>query len=350
VARTVVLERSWFAKFAVDTSDAAVEKWAAANPAPVDEAWKADKDKFAADCPLVSEISVALPPNALDTEKGPAREKIEALRARVVKGEAFEAVAREASSAPSAAFGGKLGCLNVGYGLGADVLLEAAKKLAPGALSAVIESPRGLHVLKLEGKLDAANVDRQGKKQLARSLYLASAADQSLHLFATELIKQARAGAKLEEVTRALTDELARRGKPAPAAGKEPAMPPALLAPDRPRFEVSPPFTAAGNPLPELETKESVAGRAFALAAPDAVDERPVETTTGLVVLQLKEKTPASREDFEKEKWSLLRILQQNKANEALTRYVADLRRTAGAKLKVDDAFAAEGKASEAED
>jgi peptidyl-prolyl cis-trans isomerase D len=350
VVRTVLLERSWFAKYAIDTSEAAAEKWAAENPTPVDEAWKADKDKFTAGCPVVSEITLALPPNAFDAEKAPIKEKLTALRERVTKGESFEAVAREASNAPSSAFGGKVGCLNANYGLGSDTLLEAAKKLAPGAISGVLETPRGFHVLRLEGTLDAAHVERDGRKQVARSLYLASAADQSLHAFATELIKQTRAGAKLEEVTRALSDELARRGAPAKAAGKEPASPPGLLATDRPRFEVSAPFTAAGNPLPDVETREGIATRAFALAAPDTVDERPVETASGLVVLQLKEKTPASREEFAKEKWQIIRMLEQSKGNEALGRYVADLRRAAGAKLKLDAHFAEESKASQAED
>jgi len=347
--RSVVLERSWFAKYAIDTSEAAAEKWAAENAAPVDEAWKADRDKFTAGCPIVSEITLALPPNAFETEKAPLKEKIEALRERVGKGESFEAVAREASTAPSAAFGGKVGCLNANYGLGADTLLEAAKKLTPGAISAVLETPRGFHVLRLDGTLDAAHVEREGRKQLARSLYLASAADQATRAFATELIKQTQAGAKLEDVTRALTDELARRAAPK-AGGKEPSSPPGLLAADRPRFEVSVPFTAASNPLPEVETREGVATRAFALAAPDAVDPRPVETATGLVVLQLKEKTAPSREDFAKEKAPLLRELEQAKGNEAVGRYVAELKRTAGPKLKLDPAFAQESKASQAED
>jgi peptidyl-prolyl cis-trans isomerase D len=349
VVRTVVLERNWFAKYAIDKSDAAAEKWAAENAAPVEEAWKADKDKFSAGCPLVSEITLSLPPNAFDAEKAPIKEKIAALRERVTKGESFEAVAREASSAPSAAFGGKVGCLNATYGLGADTLLEAAKKLAPGAVSDVLETPRGFHVLRLDGTLDAAHVEREGKKQIARSLYLASAADQSMRAFATELIQKTRGGAKLEEVTRALTDELARRNAPK-QAGKEAASPPGLLAPDRPRFEVSAPFTAAGNPLPELETREGLATRAFALTTPDAVDERPVDTATGLVVLQLKEKTPASREEFAKEKAQIIRMLEQSKANEALTRYVAELKRTAGTKLKIDPHFAEESKATQAED
>ena len=347
--RTVVLERSWFAKYAIDTSEAAAEKWAAENATPVEEAWKADKDKFTAGCPLVSEITVALPPSAMDAEKAPIKEKISALRERVTKGESFEAVAREASNAPSAALGGKVGCLNATYGLGSDTLLEAAKKLAPGAVSEVLETPRGFTILRLDGTLDAAHVEREGKKQLARTLYLASAADQSMRLFAAELIKQAQGGAKLEEATRALTDELARRRAPK-ATAKDAGSPPGLLAQDRPRFEVSTPFSVAGNPLPDLETREGITPRAFALAAPDAVDPKPIETATGLVVLQLKEKTPASREDFEKDKVESIRALEQAKANEALSRYVAELKRAAGTKLKLDAHFAEEAKPAQGEE
>jgi len=350
VVRSVVLTRNWFAKFAIDTSDAAVDKWAADNSKQVDDAWTAAKDKFTADCPLVSEISLPLAPNALDTEKAPVQERLVALKERVTKGESFDAVAREASSAPSAAFGGKRGCLYPGSGADADALLEAAKKLAPGAVSDVIETPRALVLLRLDGKLAAASTEREGRRQVARSLYVASVAEQSMRAFATEIVKQARSGAKLEEATRALTDELARRGTHAAPNAKTPSSPPGLLSPDRPRFDVSPPFNVSGNPLPDVEANESMAARAFALAAPDAVDERPVETATGLVVLQLKEKSSAERADFEKQKADIVRVLQRSKANEALSRYVAELRKKAGDKLKLDTHFAEEKAPTQGED
>jgi peptidyl-prolyl cis-trans isomerase D len=358
--RSVVLTRDWFGKFAIDTTDAAVEKWAAANASEVDEAFKADKDKFSPGCPSVSEIAVPLPESALDNEKSDARAKLDALRERIAKGESFDAVARDASSASSAAFGGKVGCLNASHGLGTDTLLEAASKLAPGALSSPIETPRAFYLLRLDGKLDASNLEREARAQVARNLYMRFAADQSMRAFATELVSQTKGGAKLEEATRALTDELARRSasatansKPAKGAAptsKEPPSPPGLLAADRPRFEVSTPFPISGNPLPDVESTESLAARAFALSAADAVDERPIETATGLVVLQLKEKTAASREDFEKQRSPIVRRLEQRKADEALARYVADLRKNAGSKLKIDQRFATETKAESADD
>jgi peptidyl-prolyl cis-trans isomerase D len=190
--------------------------------------------------------------------------------------------------------------------------------------------PRAFVVLRLDGKLDKATAERDGRLQVARILYLKFAQDEALHAFASDLTGKVKAGAKLEDVVRAKTDELARRTfKPKPGA-KEPESPPGLLATDRPKFEVSPPFTASGNPLPDVEPLESLAARAFALDKPDAIDEKPIETATGLVVIQLKEKTPASREEFEKDKWTIL----------------AELRRAAGDKLKIHDEFAQESKAT----
>jgi peptidyl-prolyl cis-trans isomerase D len=341
--RSATLDRSWFAKYGIELNDAAVDKWMATNALQVDEAWKADKDKFQENCPLVSEITVALPPNALDAEKAPLKEKITALRERVSKGESFESVAREASSAPSASFGGKVGCLNASYGMGADDLRAAAEKLQPGALSEVIETPRGFHVLRLDGKLAAADVESVGRRQVAKNLYSKVAADESMRAFAAELVKQVKAGAKLEDAIRVQADDLLRKYRPA-ATQKAGEVSPAMLAADRPRFEVSAPFSISGNPMPDVDPTEPLAARAFELSTPDQIDEKPIETVSGLVVIQLKEKTPASREEFEKEKWPLLRALRQAKAGEALTRYVAELRRAAGDKLKVNAKFAEESK------
>jgi peptidyl-prolyl cis-trans isomerase D len=347
VVRSVVLEDSWFGKYAIDTSNEAIERWAGTHAVDIDAAWKAGQQGFTAGCPVVREITLELSPFSGDTEKAALRERVKSLRDRIEKGESFGAVAREASGARTAAFDGLVGCINAGYGPGADVLVAAASKLTPGAVSDVLETPSGFHLLKLEGKLEQAAVERDGKAQVTRGLYLTAARRDAASAFATELVNQTKAGGKLEEVTRALTDEVARRGKKAdkPAPGKDAGSVPALLAADRPRFEISPPFTASGNPLPDVQTREPLAARAFELDKPDAVAERPVETDTGLVVLQLKEKTPVSKEEFEKERWALMRVLTDTKASEALTRYVADLRRAAGNKLKVDARYAEETKA-----
>ena len=94
-----------------------------------------------------------------------------------------------------------------------------------------------------------------------------------------------------------------------------------------------------------MDAKEPLGAKAFELQAPDEVSPQPIATQAGVVVLQLKEKTVPSREEFQKDKANILQSLTEAKANEALVRYVADLRRKAGTALHIDSHFGEETKA-----
>jgi hypothetical protein len=179
-------------------------------------------------------------------------------------------------------------------------------------------------------------------------VYTQAAADEKVKAFGEELITRAKAGAKLED---ALVAELAvflpaPSGKPDP----EKAGVPALAATDRPKVDISAPFSLSGNPLPQVTPKEPLAARAFELKNPNDVLATPIATSDGSVVIQLKEKNPARREDFEKNKDAIVGPLTELKATDALTRYVAELRKKLGDKLKVDARFGEEQKASDRND
>ncbi len=342
--RSVTLKRDWFAKFATEFDAAAVEKWALANQAQIDADWTSKKADFTPGCSLTSEIFIELPQNALDDEKQTYKLKAEQARERVQKGESFEAVARELSKGTTAMLGGELGCIGSSYGVGADELKKAVEGLNAGDLSPVVESPRGYHVLKVTAKLAADKVEHEGRALVARKLYAHFAADEALAKFAAELISRAKAGEKLEDATRALAVDFSAKHTKGDAKKKDSADSPALLAADRPHFEVSAPFTAAGNPLPDVEPTEPIAPKAFELKTADELYEKPVPTTDGAVVLQLKERTTVNHDDFIKEKAKFTQALLQAKASEALVRYVSDLRRSAGEKLKVMSQFGEEAK------
>lgn len=342
--RTVALKRDWFAKFATEFDAAAVEKWALANQAQVDADWASKKADFAAGCSLTSEIFIELPQNALDDEKQTYKLKAEQARERVQKGESFEAVARELSKGATAMLGGELGCIGSSYGVGADELKKAVESLKAGELSPVVESPRGYHVLKVNAKLAADKVEHEGRALTARKLYAHFAADEALAKFAADLIARTKAGEKLEDATRALAVDVSAKHAKGDAKKKDSADSPALLAADRPHFEVSAPFNAAGNPLPDVEPTEPLAPKAFELKTADEVYEKPLPTSDGAVVMQLKERTSVNRDDFIKEKPKFTQALLQAKSGEALARYVADLRRSAGEKLKVMSQFGEDTK------
>ena len=88
--------------------------------------------------------------------------------------------------------------------------------------------------MRLDGKLDKASAEREGRAQVTRALYAKFAQDEAMHAFANDVVAKAKAGAKLEEIVQAKTDEIARRSAAPKAASKEPGSPPALLATDRP--------------------------------------------------------------------------------------------------------------------
>lgn len=349
VIRSAQVSRSFFAKYALDQSDAAIDRWAFEHKDQVDAAWAEEKKEWAEGCPLIREIVTALPEIQVDDEKAPFKQKAEAARERVVKGEDLSTVAREVSIGDSAVYGGVVGCLSKSYGIGADELLKAVEGLKPGQLSGVIETPRGYHVVELLGKVDAANLDALGRRQTARELYARFASDEAAKAFAEKIVAQVKAGEKLEDVVRVLSDELvaSRPGAPKPVPG---AAKPAddasasalLLATDRPKFEVSASFNRTQNPLPDLEAKESIALKALELGKPEALYESPIETNLGWVVIQLKELSTA--EELKTNKLEKRSQLQEAKEEDALNRYVANLRKTAGVKLVVDSSFGQEVK------
>jgi peptidyl-prolyl cis-trans isomerase D len=347
--RSAILTRDWFAKFTLDSSPAAVDKWAAENKAMVDASWETAKANFSAGCAPTREILFEIGPGANDEDRAAIRKKIESARQRLISGESFASVARSVSEGQTAVQGGELGCVGASYGIGSEEVLKAAAALKPGEISGIIETPRGLHLLQVDAKLDAANLEPSGRRFVAQKLYVHAASDEQVKAFAENLIARTKAGAKLEDALEAQLTALVPTLAKKPGEDKAPQAP-ALAALDRPRIEISSAFSSSGNPLPQVTPKEPLAARAFELKTPDEVWPTPIQTSEGAVVIQLKEKNAASRADFDKRKAELLGPLRAAKATEALANYVADLRKKAGDRLKVDARFGEEAKTSKDEE
>ncbi|HKO46882.1 MAG TPA: peptidylprolyl isomerase [Polyangiaceae bacterium] len=347
--RSAVLTRDWFAKYTLDVSPAAVDKWAAENKPLVDASWETDKANFTAGCVPTREILLEVGPGANDEDRATLRQKLDSARKRITGGESFGSVARSVSEGLTAVQGGELGCVGASYGVGHEELVKAASALKPGELSGIVETPRGMHLLQVDAKLDAANLEASGRRYVAHKLYVRAAGDEQVKAFGEELIRRVKAGAKLEEALEAQLALLLPAQAKKPGEGKAAELP-ALAALDRPRIEISAPFPSSGNPLPQVTPKEPLAARAFELKNPDEVWQVPIQTSEGAVVLQLKEKNAVSRADFDKSKAELLGPMRAAKATEALANYIADLRKKAGDKLKVDARFAEEPKASGRDD
>lgn len=345
--RTVEAQAAWFSRYVLQPSASEIEDWAVDHKADVDAALAQEKDRWKADCPVVSEIRIDVDPAASDEEKQSRRERIDGARARLQKGADFALLARELSDGAEAVQGGALGCLSEAYGAGAQTLLAAVGELKPGETSPVLESVRGLHLLRLERQLTEADVEVAARQHVARRLATDSLAREEATRYAKDLIEQARSGKSLEEATDALNRSYAERGPLGPTGKDENH--PALDDPSRPKVEISRPFTIDQNPLSSARPGKSVAALAFELEKDDAVAAEPIETFDGYAVLQLKSKEMADRKAFEEEKGELLEQLRARKAEDALASYVARLRKQAGSVLYNPRHVPADGESPEDE-
>ncbi len=333
VARIVELKRDWFTKYVVRVSDAIAEDWAADNADQVNERWENAKTEWTAGCSLVSEIRTRFPPAATDQDKALVRGRIDAALARLADGESFATVAQDVSDGRTAVVGGALGCFTPEvYGPSGQLLAEALDELEVGKRTGVIEAPEGFYILRLDGKLAEADVEAVGKRYLARDLSTRFKSDGEMKKFADEVIGELKDGKELEEVTLRLTRKYLAQAQGAADDVSDDELR-GFDASDRPRADVTPPFTRymapfSANPL------DNAAAAVFALEKPGSVHPAPIDTSDGVIVLQLKEKLKAQRKDFEKDKLKLMLQRKRVKAEEALVDYVEALRTAAEGKIE----------------
>lgn len=326
--RTVSAPADWFGRYVTALTDTQVEDWSVEHKAEVDAGFTAEKDRWTAGCPVASEIRVDVDPAASDEDKEKLRDRIGSARWRLKAGEDFDVVARELSDGNEAAWGGRLGCVSSAYGAGAQSLLETLGELEPGEVSDVIESVRGLHIVRLEQKPSEAELEAVARRHVARRLASEAKARETAERYAQELITKVQAGEDLDAATEAMNRSYAESG-PVKTTRKDEEHP-ALSSDRRPKVEISRPFGIDQNPLPSARSGTSVAALAFQLEKDDAVAEKPIETADGYAVLQLKSKDMATRDAFDEEKADLMAQLRSRKAEEALTSYVERLRKEAG--------------------
>lgn len=351
VVRFVKIDTDWAARYLADGSDAAVDKWALDHKTQVDDAWKAESSKWKPDCLLVSEIAATAPDDASEADKTLLKDKMDRAKGMLAKGVPFEKVARELSDGPTALSGGRLGCFNAeAYGDGGDVVGKAAEGLAPGAVSDIISTKHGYRLVRSDGRLAAADVETVGRRFVARPLAIHGQAEAVAKDLASKLIAAAQGGARLDDTLAKLLPDLvapAATAKKSPAAAGKAASEkpdsPALDDPRAPKMEVSAPFPVDGDPVPG-SYGVPIGKMAFELAKPDDVKPDPISVVGGLVVLQLKEKTVATRDDFAKEKTEIMRRLEVAKRSEGLAEYVARLRKAKDDKIELSERILEEPK------
>ncbi|AUX41983.1 foldase [Sorangium cellulosum] len=376
----VRFDRRFYTDLIVDTSDKAIQAWADANKEELDKAWEGRKAQYQPECRVVRDLLVEVKPEA--SEEGPeaakaaARTRIEKAVERLKKGESFADVARSASDDPSASRGGELGCVTKGR-LSKPVE-DKLLAMKPGEVSDIIETEDSFHVIKLEQIAKDADAEKIGRMETARELYMAHEAERLAAEAAKQVLAAAAGGKSLEDALSAylaqLTPAKAAEGRSATAAGAKPKDQPAAAKadggegakeagkpeavearapytiathPNRPAVEASLPFNVSGSPIADARDSTEPARLAFQLDKPGDLPKDVVALENGYAVIQLKEKSSPSQEQWEKDREFYTAAMRAAKQNDALIGYMRRLKSTIGSELKYDQALLKEPKPSD---
>ncbi|MCL2725225.1 MAG: peptidylprolyl isomerase [Polyangiaceae bacterium] len=329
----VVVRRSW------------LEKYAIAESAKDIDAWAKDKVNLAQVKVPVRHILIAFG-GTKDEDKAAAKKKAEDILDRVKKGEDFAKLAKEFSADPGSKDNG-------GQYPGEAVenfvapFQKAVASVKPGELVAdLVETQFGYHIIKRDdaSKDDIAKTYKQNRSlELSKQVAQKIANDIKSGVSGDDAVKAAIAqyGVLKPPAPKAATANPADAGAAGADAGQAatPEAPPSAdTDPERPQFLSSSAFNRRGTPIPGLsgEAAESVTQFAFRAKPSDVSD--PIRGDDGFVVVKLKERTPATRADFDKERDLYKADMLAAKQAEALAFYVRRLREAAKGEVKVDEA------------
>jgi peptidyl-prolyl cis-trans isomerase D len=147
-------------------------------------------------------ILVSLDPAADEATRAAARARLDAAKKRIEAGEDFAAVAMEVSDDPgSKASGGDLGFFKRGAMVGA--FEDAAFSLEPGTLSGAVETPFGLHLIRVEEKQAASELPySEASARVAQELARIDAAAAVARTDADAVSAAVKAGKSLEDAAR----------------------------------------------------------------------------------------------------------------------------------------------------
>jgi peptidyl-prolyl cis-trans isomerase D len=264
----------------------------------------------------------------------PARAAAETARARLVAGAEFAVVAAELSDDErTKARGGGLGWRSVAsMGWGPEVS-DAVKDLEVGAISPVIETARGFHVLRVDATREGDLSFDDVKLEIAETLATEHYAREIARADAERALAFARsAGRPLQELfaaaeTDADTDADAAVAAPrAPRANPPPATdglprPKDLALPD---VQTTTSVTRDGDFLAGIGQNKDLVDRVFSDVEAGQLLDRVYEVEDGFVVVEVTERTKPDLGKFASDQDSLISGLAAEKSRKLLADWVLD--------------------------
>jgi peptidyl-prolyl cis-trans isomerase D len=248
-----------------------------------------------------------------------ARAKAEGALKKIEGGEDFRAVARAVSEdKATAGRGGDYGWASLeGTGSGLDpVVDEAAKGLAAGAVSKVVESEGALYVVKVDGQREGDVAQEEALLELAEEALMRERGSALAKQAAAEALQALKDGATMTQLFRS-PDALGGGSgidalKPAGEADKKPGE-------DKPEIRVTGLFSKE-RPIPGLGVNPDLTKAAWAADPKAEYIDRVFETQDGFVLASVERKETATDEGFAAARAELFRELSAAKAAKVTAR------------------------------
>jgi parvulin-like peptidyl-prolyl isomerase len=251
------------------------------------------------------------------------RAAIEAALTKLKAGEDFRAVARETSEdASTARRGGDYGWVTLeGTGTGLDPAVdEAARGLAAGERSDVVESDEAFYIVKVEGQREGDVPQDDALLELAEEALMRERGKALAKQAAAEALQALKDGAPMTQLFRApdaLPAQVPGVGIDEIEVGGEAQAP----APDdKPELRVTGLFSKE-RPIPGLGVNPEITKAAWAADPKAEFIDQVFETQDGFVLASVERKETATDEGFAAARAELYRELAESKAARVTARF-----------------------------
>ena len=345
----------------IQPTEADVRTWMAAHTTEVDDEYTRQRHLYTGlELQVRSRhIQIDAPSTMTEAEREAARTRATAILARARAGEDFATLARENSDDDTTARrGGDLGFMPRGRRDAAFDDVQFA--LEPGQVGeALLESPFGFHIVKVEGRREGDVPEDDAKRELAEGLYVAARAGELAHEQAIRALAYLREGHTVAELdTQLLNDWVAPAAAPVEAGAEETAPTEALPEAETPARDTLAPqkretrnFSRTDTPIPGSFDSGPLTRIAFGMTMESPLPEEPIQLGTDWFVYSLKERTHATDEGFTAEvRQRITEQLLAMKRVEAVRVYVRQLRAASSATVQEDPAILDYGDGEPASD
>jgi peptidyl-prolyl cis-trans isomerase D len=210
----------------------------------------------------------------------------------------------------------------------------------PGQISDVVPTQYGFHVIKLDAIHKGDDAEAFGRRETAKGLMVSVEGEALAAETAKKVLAAIKGGAKFDQ---AIAEALPAAPKAKNDKGKgkkdKDGADKADTATDGPRVEISAPFNSNGDPITGAAPGQGVAQIAFKLEKDGDAPDDLIKLDDGYAVMQLKEKSPAARDQFETERETFVAAMLAAKQADALNGYLLRLREAAKSEIKLNEAY-----------